>query len=440
MGVQSVLPPSSNSPRAASVLPLPTPCSGSCGGRCYGCSAAPPPRHRRLAGPPRQGAPVSPRHQVPGSPRPSRAPARPARQGAGGDHAARRRRQALPRHDPPPSTLQPQKAPARGGGMSQLGRGAHQKNTREQRFAFCSGLGFTSAYPGSILPPGSRCSRRRGRGCWSSGGRAGPLGGSPRTTRFRELSAGGPPRSRPPGRAAPAAGNLEPGAWSDAPLARRPDVGGGDHAARTPCRYEARPPPALDEGGRAELVVRRAHVLLPGCKLCRSPRSRAPRRSCGGEALTLPTQLLGNAPWAAAFRTRGRAARPLEPSGLAALIRTKQGCQRESQTFDLGQEQDLARIIFVELQDLKKGNRIERNPLIWEGECTLSSGAGFLHLTCCVARRSSCQLLLPSETGKGGYVRKRAGLISFIMPSEPGRINVAERTPVTALLGTLPHV
>lgn len=55
-----------------------------------------------------------------------------------------------------------------------------------------------------------------------------------------------------------------------------------------------------------------------------------------------------------------------------------------------------------------------------------------MHLTCCVARRSSCQLLLPSETGKGDYVRKRAGLmISFIMPSEPGRINVAERTSVT---------
>lgn len=118
----------------------------------------------------------------------------------------------------------------------------------------------------------------------------------------------------------------EPGAWSYAPLARLPDAGGGDHAARTPCRCEARPPPALDEGGWAELVAHRAHVLSPGCKLCRSPRSRAPSRSCGGEALTLPTQLLGNAPWAVAFRTRGRAARPLEPPGLAALIGTKQGC------------------------------------------------------------------------------------------------------------------
>lgn len=41
-------------------------------------------------------------------------------------------------------------------GTSQLDRDAHQKNTREQRFALCSGLGFTSGYTGSIIQPGRR--------------------------------------------------------------------------------------------------------------------------------------------------------------------------------------------------------------------------------------------------------------------------------------------
>ena len=38
------------------------------------------------------------------------------------------------------------------GGMSQLRQGTHQTNRREQKFAFCSGLVFTSADTGSILP------------------------------------------------------------------------------------------------------------------------------------------------------------------------------------------------------------------------------------------------------------------------------------------------
>ena len=36
--------------------------------------------------------------------------------------------------------------------MSQLRQGAHQTNRREQKFAFCSGLVFTSMDTGSILP------------------------------------------------------------------------------------------------------------------------------------------------------------------------------------------------------------------------------------------------------------------------------------------------
>lgn len=47
------------------------------------------------------------------------------------------------------------------GGTSQLDPDAHQKNTREQRFALCSGLGFTSAYTGSIIRPGRRGPGRR---------------------------------------------------------------------------------------------------------------------------------------------------------------------------------------------------------------------------------------------------------------------------------------
>ena len=37
---------------------------------------------------------------------------------------------------------------------------AHQKNRREQRFAFCSGLGFTVGYSGGIVPAGAGVERR----------------------------------------------------------------------------------------------------------------------------------------------------------------------------------------------------------------------------------------------------------------------------------------
>ena len=36
--------------------------------------------------------------------------------------------------------------------MSQLRRGTYQTNRREQKLAFCSGLGFTSGDTGNILP------------------------------------------------------------------------------------------------------------------------------------------------------------------------------------------------------------------------------------------------------------------------------------------------
>ena len=62
------------------------------------------------------------------------------------------------------ATLCPRKAPGAGPrrqGVSRLRRGAHQNNTREQRFASCSGLGFTSGYTGSIL----QARTGAGRGC-----------------------------------------------------------------------------------------------------------------------------------------------------------------------------------------------------------------------------------------------------------------------------------
>lgn len=71
------------------------------------------------------------------------------------------------------------------GGMLQLRRSAHRKNTQEQRFASCSGL------DGTVRDTGR--SWRRRRGCWIPGRLAGPLGGSPRTTCFWEGSAHGPP-------------------------------------------------------------------------------------------------------------------------------------------------------------------------------------------------------------------------------------------------------
>lgn len=220
--------------------------------------------------------------------------------------------------------------------MSQLGRGAHQKNTREQRFAFCSGLGFTSAYTGSILPPGSRRSGRRGRGCWSSGGRAGPLGGSPRATRFRERSAGGPPPSPPPRpRAAllrllppSGAGSRERRAACEAagPGRRRPRGGSrlqvlGEAAGGVRCRRVGR---ARGPQGPARRRPRALTWLQTWQKFALGARApaegaEARRRLCPPSRSETPPGLwlsehLGELPdlkW---------------PSGLAALIRTKQGC------------------------------------------------------------------------------------------------------------------
>ena len=63
--------------------------------------------------------------------------------------------------------------------------------------------------------------------------------------------------------------------------------------------------------------------------------------------------------------------------------------------FDLGQ-QGLAQIMFVELQDLMKSNKVRRTQMILEDECMVLMEAAFWHLTCCIVQRTSVSLLLPS--------------------------------------------
>ena len=48
--------------------------------------------------------------------------------------------------------------------MSRPRRGAHQENSREQTFASCSGLGFSSRDTGRILPAWTRTGEGRGVG------------------------------------------------------------------------------------------------------------------------------------------------------------------------------------------------------------------------------------------------------------------------------------
>lgn len=158
---------------SASPAPAPTPAAA--------VAAAAAPRHWRLAEPraPRQGSPGPQNPSPPLFPPALGAGAqtgttRPAWGGPTGGWKPRapvagcKSSHAATLCPPAPEGAGSDRQARGGGAMSQLGRGAHQKNTREQRFASCSGLGFTSAYTGGILPAGSCFSRRRGRGCRSS--------------------------------------------------------------------------------------------------------------------------------------------------------------------------------------------------------------------------------------------------------------------------------
>ena len=64
--------------------------------------------------------------------------------------------------------------------------------------------------------------------------------------------------------------------------------------------------------------------------------------------------------------------------------------------FDLRQQQGLAQIMFVELQDLMKSNKVRRTQMILEDECMVLMEAAFWHLTCCIVQGTSVSLLLPS--------------------------------------------
>lgn len=123
-----------------------------------------------------------------------------------------------------------------------MGGDAHQKNTLEQRFACCSGLGFTSAYTGSILPAGAAL---------LPGARAGML-----ELRRPRRSARLEPRNRP----LPGAERRRP-ALRPPPgprryrrrLQPRPETRSESLAARArrrgrPRRCEARPGASLDAG------------------------------------------------------------------------------------------------------------------------------------------------------------------------------------------------
>ena len=49
-----------------------------------------------------------------------------------------------------------------------MGKRGHQENSREQKFASCNGLGFSSGDTGRILPAWTRAGR--GRGVGATGG------------------------------------------------------------------------------------------------------------------------------------------------------------------------------------------------------------------------------------------------------------------------------
>lgn len=96
-----------------------------------------------------EGASTCARHQVPASPSSSSPRPHPRRT---------RRAPAAHRNAPAPGNGDA----ASGASRAAAAGGTHQKNTREQRLASCSGLGFTSGCTGSILPRGwgARLGRR----------------------------------------------------------------------------------------------------------------------------------------------------------------------------------------------------------------------------------------------------------------------------------------
>lgn len=197
-------------------------------------TAPPPPGRRRRAGPPCRQT-LRPRHRVPGPPAQPCSPRGGCGVGPpGGKKSGRSRR---PRCAPLARTLGP--PPRKHAGSSGAGPAAagcpRWAGTLTRRTLWSRGSRAAAGWasprrtPAASCRPGRRCSPGRGRGCWSSGGRAGPLDWSPGTARFRERSAGGPPCARLPGRAA-TAGACSPGRRREARASRRVRGGGGARA------------------------------------------------------------------------------------------------------------------------------------------------------------------------------------------------------------------
>lgn len=120
------------------------------------------------------------------------------------------------------------------------------------------------------------------------------------------------------------------------------------------------------EAGRPRRRPAGAHVLSPGGELCRSWRSGSRRPAEGAEGRRRPCPPRGSAT-PPGLRLAEHVGEPPRGFSLLGLLPSSgpnkvlwEVLQRESQTCDLGQEQDLAQIKLVALRDLKKGGRIAR--------------------------------------------------------------------------------
>lgn len=149
--------------------------------------------------------------------------------------------------------------------VSQPRRGAHQKNTREQRFAFRSGLGFTSGYTGCILPAGASAVWDPAAGALVPPAAPGGVG------RDAGFQAAAPVRTAGAGSRAPAARRVPASLGRAASRARLEDAGNASQPDRREPRATGR------EWGR-----RRRRQMLAGAEVARRrPKVRGERRVNG---------------------------------------------------------------------------------------------------------------------------------------------------------------
>jgi hypothetical protein len=221
-------------------------------------------------------------------------------------------------------------------------------------------LGFTSVWTGSISPIGSLCAAPAG-----ADGDAGARAAAP--VRSARLGSAGARRtaasgSRAPPRHAPSPPPGEPRGARCAPPPPPPPPRG----TWEPCERGRGLRAGAERGTPGSCPPRGGHVPRPACKLCRSLRS-APRsdpeigRDGGGAGCARPCcskRPLGcgvsGDPQKASQAVP--AARPLGTLPSSGPNRVLEEVLRSScQAFDLRQQQGLAQIIFIELQDLKRG-------------------------------------------------------------------------------------